>query len=81
LPHWYVLPATIAGDTATFTITAGGLGDDDLSADGTIVDQGGPGIPPAGSVAVPAMNIWGTLLFMLLAGLLALYRLGRRKSA
>jgi hypothetical protein len=45
-PHWYVLPATIAGNTATFTITDGGLGDDDLIANGTIVDQGGPGVTP-----------------------------------
>ncbi len=46
--HWYVLPAMISGNTATFSITDGGLGDDDLQANGTIVDQGGPGIdlPP-----------------------------------
>ena len=46
--HWYVLPATISGNTATFSITDGGLGDDDLQANGTIVDQGGPGLdlPP-----------------------------------
>ena len=43
-PHWYVMPANIQGDTVSFTITDGGLGDDDLTANGRIVDQGGPGI-------------------------------------
>jgi hypothetical protein len=42
-PHWYVLPGTLAGNTATFTITDGALGDDDLAANGSILDQGGPG--------------------------------------
>jgi hypothetical protein len=42
-PHWYAIPATTVGNTITFTITDGGLGDDDLLANGTIVDQGGPG--------------------------------------
>jgi hypothetical protein len=63
-PHWYVLPATLAGNTATFTITDGGLGDDDLAANGTIVDQGGPGSGPA----IPTLSesaLW------LLAALLA----------
>src|SRR5678816_1419057 len=45
--HWYVLPsAVVNGNTVTFTITDGQIGDDDLTANGTIVDQGGPGIPP-----------------------------------
>jgi hypothetical protein len=73
-PHWYVLPATVAGTTATFTITDGSLGDDDLAANGTIVDQGGPGAP--GSAApqqVPTLSEWATLL---LAGLMACLGLG-----
>lgn len=52
-PHWYQLPAIIAGNTIMFSITDGGLGDDDLTANGTIVDQGGPGLlttpPPSAS--------------------------------
>jgi hypothetical protein len=59
-PHWYVLPATIAGNTATFTITDGGLGDDDLAANGAVVDQGGPGFGPAG--AVPTLSQWMLVL-------------------
>ncbi len=45
-PHWYKIPATVTGSTVTFSVTDGGLGDDDLTANGTIVDQGGPGVPP-----------------------------------
>jgi hypothetical protein len=43
---YYVLPATI---------TDGGLGDDDLAANGTIVDQGGPGVPLGGGENIPAL--------------------------
>jgi hypothetical protein len=44
--HWYVLPsAVITGNTVSFIITDGGLGDDDLSADGSITDPGGAGSP------------------------------------
>jgi hypothetical protein len=43
---WYVLPATIAGNTATVSITDGGLGDDDLAVNGAIVDPGGPAFDP-----------------------------------
>ncbi|QJR16695.1 beta strand repeat-containing protein [Usitatibacter palustris] len=67
-PHWYVLPATIAGDTVRFSITDGGQGDDDLLANGTIVDQGGPGAPagsPA-SVPIPTLSEWAMLLLAML---------------
>ena len=40
----------------TIALTDGGLGDDDLAADGTIVDQGGPGVPggaPVGGFTEP----------------------------
>ena len=73
-PHWYILPATFLGQTATFSITDGQLGDDDLLANGTIVDQGGPGI---GSTAVPTLSEWMQLLLaaMLLAmGIAAMRR-------
>jgi hypothetical protein len=64
----------LAATTATFTITDGSLGDDDLAANGTIVDQGGPGVP--GSAApqqVPTLSECATLL---LAGLMACLGLG-----
>lgn len=65
-PNWYVLPATISGATASFTITDGQLGDDDLQANGSIVDQGGPGVSPAAPVP---LSPW--LLLMLALSMLA----------
>jgi len=79
-PHWYVLPATLAGNTATFTIADGGLGDDDLAANGTIVDQGGPGAPGATGAAIPTLSEWAMLLLGSLI-LLAAMGSGRRRRA
>jgi len=53
--HWYTLPAVTSGSTITFSITDGGLGDDDLVANGSITDPFGPGVPPA----VPDMPVVG----------------------
>jgi hypothetical protein len=73
-PHWYVLPATITGNTAIFTIADGGLGDDiPGTPDGAIVDQGGPGAPGAGNGAtgIPTLSEWGLLLLgLVLSGLI-----------
>ncbi|MDP1637073.1 MAG: choice-of-anchor U domain-containing protein [Candidatus Nitrotoga sp.] len=78
-PHWYQLPAVIAGNTATFSITDGGLGDDDLTANGTIVDQGGPGVSSGAAVSIPTLTEW---VLLTLAGLLGLCGMGvmRRRS-
>lgn len=76
-PDWYVLPATIAGNTVTFTITDGGLGDDDLTANGTIVDQGGPGVPIAAAV-IPTLSEWAMLLLASLVMLAGMGTLRRR---
>jgi hypothetical protein len=63
--HWYQLPAVIAGNVATFSITDGGLGDDDLNpTNGAIVDQGGAGFGAAG---IPTLSEWGMAI---LSGLL-----------
>ncbi|MFZ5483949.1 MAG: IPTL-CTERM sorting domain-containing protein [Pseudomonadota bacterium] len=76
--HWYRMPANqvaISGNTITLTITDGGVGDDDLAANGTIVDQGGPGIPVPS--AIPTLSQWGMILlsgFLALATLLTLRR-------
>jgi hypothetical protein len=65
--HWYVLPATIAANVATFSITDGGLGDDDLAANGTVVDQGGPGVPPGPAAQpIPTLSEWAMALMALL---------------
>lgn len=80
--HWYVLPATITGSTVVFTITDGGLGDDDLLANGTIVDQGGPGNPgpPGSATAIPTFSesAMGLMALLLLASGVAMHR--RRRS-
>ncbi|QJR12279.1 hypothetical protein DSM104443_03364 [Usitatibacter rugosus] len=65
VPHWYVLPAAIVGATATFSITDGGMGDDDLAANGTIVDQGGPGAGGGAGgtgTGIPTLSEWMLLL-------------------
>ena len=61
----------------TITLTDGGLGDDDGVANGVIVDQGGPGIPPpppVGGVSVPINRakvlLSSTLIWLCLATLL-----------
>jgi hypothetical protein len=65
--EWYALPATITGAVASFTITDGGLGDDDLLANGAVIDQGGPGVPGAGTGgAIPTLSEWAMLLLAFL---------------
>jgi hypothetical protein len=46
-PHWYEIPMDVSEDNRTVTIqlTDGGIGDDDLTADGVIVVAGAPGVP------------------------------------
>lgn len=69
-PHWYVLPATVDGNTARFSITDGGLGDDDLSANGIVRDQGGAGLAAAGGPdqvrPVPGLSAGGLLALAVL---------------
>jgi hypothetical protein len=76
--HWYTLGGTnslvLSGHTATFTIADGGLGDDDLTVNGTIVDQGGPGVRGGstgtgnGVSPTPTLSTWALwMLSMLLA--------------
>jgi trimeric autotransporter adhesin len=77
-PHWYVLPAIVSGNTATFTIADGGLGDDDLNAtNGVIVDQGGPGV---GTNGVPTLDVRGLMLLMLFTAMAAALALRPRSG-
>jgi hypothetical protein len=72
-----VLPATIAANTATFSITDGALGDDDLAANGTVVDQGGPGAPAGELRQVPTLSEWAMglmALMMMITGLVGMRR-------
>jgi len=63
-PHWYVMPAVVSGNTVTFSITDGGQGDDDLAANGVIVDQGGPG--GGAGTGIPTLSPWMLALLGLL---------------
>jgi len=77
--HWYPIPSTLSGRTVMFSIVDGGLGDDDLTPDGTLIDQGGPG-QIAAATAIPAMSErgLGLLSLLLAAGAVAAQR--RRKA-
>jgi hypothetical protein len=63
-------PASIAGNTITYTVTDGGSGDADGLVNGAIVDPSGPGWPVAAvPTPVPTLPVWGA---MFLTGLLIL---------
>jgi hypothetical protein len=77
--HWYVLPtASFNGNTVTFTITDGQIGDDDLSANGTIVDQGGPGFRI--NTVIPTLSGSMRIVLGLLLAVLAGLMLRRRRA-
>lgn len=78
-PHWYVMPASILGNVVNFSITDGGLGDDDLVANGRIVDLGGPGA--SGLAAIPASGPTALVLLAISLVLLAGVAVGRRRRA
>ena len=59
----------IPGTNVSFTITDGGIGDDDLSVNGNIVDQGGLGVPPTAPANIPTLSDVGRAI---LIGLLAM---------
>ena len=70
----------VSGHTATFSVTDGGLGDDDWTQDGTIADPSGPlqaaAVAPV-PVPVPGLGPWALALLTLLAAALGLCR-GRK---
>jgi hypothetical protein len=75
--HWYDIPATISGNSVSFSLTDGGPGDADLAANGEITDPGGPVVfaaAPFNAVPVPVDSRWALLLLIL--GLLMLARRG-----
>jgi len=68
-PHWYAFSATPMGpNTVRFTLTDGGFGDNDLAANGRIVD------PYAAAVAAPVPPVpvggWWTGVAAAISGLL-----------
>ena len=68
-PHWYNwlynpqtdTGARLNGNTITLHFVDGGLGDDDLTANGTIEDAGGPGFPSPYTVTTTADSGPGSL--------------------
>lgn len=67
---WKVLPATLAGNTATFTIADNGPFDTDPAA-GRIADPGGPGLGAGGVTAIPTLPPWAMVLLVGLFGAMA----------
>lgn len=68
--HYYIIPATISGNQVTFTITDGQLGDNDLAANGTIVDPGAIGLQA--TLPIPSLSqyaLWALALALLLIGM------------
>jgi hypothetical protein len=67
----------VSGNTLTYSVTDGQSGDDDMVANGTIIDPAGPGVPIVGAGAgagagisgVPTLSEWAMLA---LAGLMAI---------
>jgi YD repeat-containing protein len=55
----------------------GQRGDDDLQANRTIVDQGGPGEQQQEITSVPTLNEWGMILMILMLGVCSIYYLRR----
>ena len=79
-PHWYPLPARITGNTVTLNITDGGIGDDDLMANGSIVDAGGPAIlSRSGAAAIPTLSQWSLFLLIGVMGALGIVVAQRRR--
>lgn len=76
--HWYSLPAIVAGNTLTFSVTDGGSGDSDLVADGNISDPGGAGLMATG--AVPTLQTWAMLLLGSLLAWTGFRRRDRREA-
>lgn len=80
--HWYQMPpaqAVIAGNTITLSITDGGVGDDDLAENGTIVDQGGPGVPVA-ATSIPTLSEWGMIILSSLMAMFGYVQMRQRKG-
>lgn len=81
--HWYQMPAAqavVAGNTVTLSIIDGGVGDDDLMANGVIVDAGGPGAV-AGPQSIPTLSEWGLIILSTSLGVFAFVGMRRKEMA
>jgi hypothetical protein len=65
-PHWYSVPASVAGKRISFTIADGDVGDDDLVVNNSIANLGLLGIPGGAMQDLwwsgPGENGWGISL-------------------
>lgn len=82
--HWYRIPATLQGRVVSFVLRDGGLGDDDLVANGRVEDPSALVVPAAAvgdgtPAAIPSLSEWAVALLSLMMGGLAI-RLRRRNS-
>jgi hypothetical protein len=80
--HWYQLDASravFAADrmSVTLTLTDGGAGDNDLAANNTIVDPGGPAVVTPDPI--PTLSEWAMILLASLMGMFAYTRMRRQK--
>lgn len=80
-PHWYQIPVTFNGNQLSFTVTDGGLGDNDMSANGTIVDPSGPATATASGVVkpIPTLSQWALWLMAMLLAWVSVQHHRRRK--
>ncbi len=78
----FIAPASLAisGNTASFDVTDGGVGDDDGAPNGEIVDPVMPlaAAGPGGAQAIPTLGEWGLLLLSALLALLGWRRQHQR---
>jgi hypothetical protein len=91
--HWYQIPLgdNDGDNVVTITITDGGDGDYDLTANGAITEPGGPGQPPPpppvpiGGIIVPVNKLEFVASWLALAALVVLaalaVALARRRRA
>lgn len=80
--HWYQLGSAnnvqISGNTVSYTVTDGGLGDDDVTVDGTITDPVALGIPS--TAPIPTLGALGLVILsalMVLLGMVGVWVRGR----
>lgn len=79
-PSWYVHPATIAGNTITYSLTDNGQGDSNDTA-GQITDPGGPGVSGSAAIAgIPTLSQWGVMALAALMALATFMKLRRRTT-
>jgi len=66
-PQWIPMPgATISGDTVTFTLKDGAIGDSDNAANGSVLHVGGLAFAVSDPQQIPTLSEWAQLLVALL---------------